>query len=91
MSTNVDTSFTIDELLLALQGAQATPAGAPGGIRAEDLAQRTGMPIGKIHRRLKELKAAGRIEVVMVPYERLDDVVTMVRGYRLKGKGEAEP
>jgi DNA-binding Lrp family transcriptional regulator len=82
MTTNEDT-FSIDELLIALQSAQSTPTGTRDGMRAEDLARLTGMSKEQTYKRLKELKAAGRIEVVMVSYERVDDIQTRVRGYRL--------
>jgi len=75
--------FTIDELLLALQGAQVAPDATGDALRMAQLIEMTGMSELAISRRIRALKAEGRVEHVRVPFERIDGVVTKVSAYRL--------
>lgn len=83
MNTELDTTFTLSELLEALQGAQTDDA-PPDGIRAQDLAKATGISYAKIHDQLRTLIEAGRVECVKVPFRRNDGVIIKVAGYRVK-------
>ena len=83
MTTIADTSFTIDELLAALQGAQPDATG--GGVRMEDLVALIGINSTAISRRLRPLLAAGQVECVRVPYQRIDGTWTKVPSYRWVG------
>lgn len=83
MNTELDT-FTLDELLEALQGAQTDDAQPAAGIRAQDLARATGISYAKIHDQLRTLIEAGRVECVKIPFRRNDGVIIKVAGYRVR-------
>jgi hypothetical protein len=79
---DTDTTFTLDELLIALQGAQITE-GADGAVRMADLVAATGIGEVTLAKRLRALISAGRVETVRVPFQRIDGVWTRVGAYRL--------
>ena len=79
---NVDT-FTLDELLAALAGAQPD-AGAADGIRLQDIKAATGWSEATVGRQLRRLIDAGRLECVRIPFTRIDGVRTMVPAYRVR-------
>ena len=82
-------TFTLEELLTALQGAQVAPDATHGAMRMAQLIEMTGMSELSIARRIRALKAEGRVEHVRVPFERIDGVVTRVSAYRLVKRGQA--
>lgn len=75
-------SFTLDELLAALEGAQPDTEPATG-VRLQEIRDATGWSEVTIARQLRRLMDAGRIECVRVPFVRLDGIRTTVSGYRL--------
>ncbi len=75
--------FTLDELLLALEGATAQPD-ATGAIRMADLVAATGRAELSLSRDLRRLIEAGRVECVKVPYVRIDGVRIRVPAYRVR-------
>lgn len=78
---NTDTSFTLDELLQALQGAQVTDD-APAAIRMAQLVETTGRSELALSRDIRRLIEAGRVECVKVPFVRIDGVRVRVPAYR---------
>lgn len=76
-------TFTLDELLLALEGATRQP-GASDAVRMETLSEATGLSRVTLAAQLRRLKAAGRVEVVKVPYERIDGAIVRVIAYRVR-------
>ena len=80
---NTDTSFTLEELLEALQGAQVT-AGTGDAVRMEQLVEATGLSRPTLSTQLRRLKEAGRVECVKVPYERIDGAWVRVIAYRVR-------
>ena len=85
----MEETFTIDELLIALQGAQVAPDATGDALRMVQLIEMTGLSELSIARRIRALKAEGRVEHVRVPFERIDGVVTKVSAYRLVKRGQA--
>lgn len=79
----MEETFTIDELLIALQGAQVAPDAAGDGVRMADLVARTGMTEVAIAKRLRRLIEAGQVQAVRVPFQRIDGVWTKAPAYRL--------
>ena len=79
---NTDTSFTLEELLTALQGAQVTTDAPGDALRMAQLIEMTGMGELAISRRIRALQAEGRVECVKVRYQRIDGVWTRVSAYR---------
>ena len=78
---NTDTSFTLEELLTALQGAQVTDD-APDAIRMAQLVETTGRSELSLSRDIRRLIEAGRVECVKVPFVRIDGVRVRVPAYR---------
>ena len=80
---NTDTSFTLEELLTALQGAQITDD-APAAIRMAQLVEATGRSELSLSRDLRRLIEAGKVECVKVPFTRIDGTRVRVPAYRVK-------
>ena len=78
---NTDTSFTLEELLTALQGAQVTDD-APAAIRMAQLVEATGRSELSLSRDIRRLIEAGRVECVKVPFVRIDGTRVRVPAYR---------
>ena len=78
---NTDTSYTLEELLTALQGAQVTDD-APAAIRMAQLVEATGRSELALSRDIRRLIDAGRVECVKVPFVRIDGVRVRVPAYR---------
>lgn len=87
MTTDIDT-FTLDELLTALQGAQVAPDATHGAVRMAELVELTGMNDVALAKRLRRLMEQGRVEHVRVPFQRLDGVWTKSPAYRLVNREE---
>lgn len=85
---NTDT-FTLDELLAALEGAQPDAA-AVDGIRLQAIRDATGWSEVRISRYLRRLIDAGRVECVRVPFRRVDGIMTQVSAYRVVRREVAE-
>ena len=75
-------TFTLEELLTALQGA-ATTDEQPDAVRMEDLIAAANMGKDKVRSQLIPLVRAGRVECVKVRHTRIDGAVTWVPAYRL--------
>jgi DNA-binding IclR family transcriptional regulator len=76
------TAITTDDLLFALQAAVGDGSG-PEGSTGPELQERSGMSRDLVHRSLKALIKAGKVEVVRVRRPRLDGVMSSVPGYRM--------
>lgn len=75
----MEETFTIDELLIALQGARVTPEA--DGLRMAQLIEMTGMSELAISRRIRQLQSEGRVKAVRVPFQRIDGIWTRVSAY----------
>ena len=81
MNTEQLDTFTLDELLEALQGA--TPDDdAPDAIRMAQLVETTGRSELSLSKDIRRLIEAGRVECVKVPFVRIDGVRVRVPAYR---------
>lgn len=79
-ATEVTAPF-IDDLLRALEQAQKHEN---NGVTTQELADSIGWSTKRVLKRLKELKAEGRLEVVKVYRESLTGIITPRPGFRLK-------
>lgn len=79
----IDTSFTLDELLLALSGPHDDGV-HHDAIRMADLITATGRGELSLSRDIRRLIEAGRVECVKVPYMRIDGTRVRVPAYRVK-------
>ena len=77
-----DDEKVIDELLAALLEAESDQR---VGMTTKELAAALDWHEDKVRSHLRELKAAGRIEVVAVRREILDGRISNVPGYRMAG------
>lgn len=84
----MEETFTIDELLIALQGAQVAPDATDDGLRMAQLRAATGMSEVAISRRIRALQAEGRVAVVRVPFQRIDGTWTRVPAYKWVNREE---
>jgi len=71
----------IDDLLRALEEAQGHEE---QGVTSQELADSIGWSTKRVLRRLHELKASGRLEIVKMYRQNIVGVTTLRSGYRLK-------
>jgi len=73
--------FSIDQLVAELR--EALPDIDEGGVRTVEVAEALGLGETTVRKRLGQLKAQGRLQVVRRKVETLDGKQTTVRAYRL--------
>lgn len=76
-------TFTLEELLTALQGAMTDGDDQPDAVRMEDLIAASPFGKDKLRAQLIPLIRAGSVECVKVRHTRIDGAVTWVPAYRL--------
>lgn len=77
-------SITHDELLQALVDALQPQCDGDGLMTARELEERLGWSQKRTYRALRQLRKAGRLQVIMVRRTRLDGNLQWAPGYRLK-------
>lgn len=84
-SADLTPDFTFDELLKALEGSwDESGDGVAQALTSEDICEKTGWGHHRVLRKLKSLKRAGCLEVVVLRRENLDGKMGVRPGYRLK-------
>jgi len=81
---NAIDTFTLDELLQALEGAKADPDAPADAVRLKDLVAMTGRSRDWVLAQMNRLITAGQVECVKVPMMRIDGAWTRVPAYRVK-------
>jgi len=79
-------TITMDDLVLALLESQGAVGG--DGFTSQDLMEQTGLGRDTVLKRLKVLKATGRLETTKIQRGILDGRLMTVTGYRLKANND---
>lgn len=78
-------TFTIEELLAALEAARPSTPDDPAAMTIRQLREKTGYSEVMTARQLRSLMEAGRVVCVRIPFVRIDGARTTVPAYKLVG------
>ena len=81
-------TFTIEELLAALEAARPSTTDDPAAMTIRQLREKTGYSEVTTARQLRSLMEAGRVVCVRIPFVRIDGARTTVPAYKLVGGGD---